>query len=67
MGSETPFEKRDLKKSKEEPPPTYDSCQKPGPSHDPLAPTEEEFLDEIALPNQPAVGEIQPLNTNIDM
>ena len=66
MGSETPFEKGDLKKSKEEPPPTYDSCQKSGPSHDPSAPTEEKF-DEIALPNQPAVGEIEPLNTNIDM
>ena len=48
MGSETLFEKRDLKKSKEEPPPTYDSCQKPGPSHDPSAPTEEQFIDEIA-------------------
>ena len=67
MGSETPFEKRDLKKSKEEPPPAYDSCQKPSPSHDPSAPTEEEFRDEIALVNPSALEEIEPLNTNIDV
>ena len=56
-----------MKPTKEEPPPTYNSCQKPGSSHDPSAPTEEEFIDEIAEPNPPALQEIEPLNTNIDM
>ena len=67
MGSETPFEKRDLKKCIEEPPPAYDSCQKPSPSHDPSAPTEEEIRDDIALSNPSVLEEIEPLNTIIDV
>ena len=56
----------DMKKTKdlfgkEQPPPTYDSCNESRPYTDPSAPMEEEMIV------KPAIKEREPLNTKNDM